>query len=167
MFQLSCSISDIILYLILSDIYSLNLTNLVNIGGCNIAGEDESYDFGSGAGFYVDATEEKWSKNYRMYSYVTKEVGGGFAASIAVGLVLLVAVRTNNSSGSKFQLQFLDVGLVNKPQRLTIISYDSNIVTVVVSATLLLIFSSSVIFYCWISGKPPGVFYSKHLNTSG
>jgi len=42
--------------------------------GCNIAGEDESYDFGSGAGFYVDATEEKWSKNYRMYSYVTKEL---------------------------------------------------------------------------------------------
>ena len=44
-------------------------------GGCNIEGEDESWDFGSGAGFYVDATEEKWKTNYRMYSYVTKEVG--------------------------------------------------------------------------------------------
>ncbi|XP_070538674.1 S-formylglutathione hydrolase-like [Ptychodera flava] len=42
--------------------------------GCNIEGEDESYDFGSGAGFYVDATEEKWKTNYRMYSYVTKEL---------------------------------------------------------------------------------------------
>lgn len=42
--------------------------------GCNIEGEDEAYDFGSGAGFYVDATEEKWKKNYRMYSYVTKEL---------------------------------------------------------------------------------------------
>ncbi|KAL4219960.1 hypothetical protein ACF0H5_020371 [Mactra antiquata] len=40
----------------------------------NIEGEDESYDFGSGAGFYVDATEEKWKTNYRMYSYVTKEL---------------------------------------------------------------------------------------------
>ncbi|RXG50794.1 S-formylglutathione hydrolase [Armadillidium vulgare] len=40
----------------------------------NIEGEDESYDFGSGAGFYLDATEEKWKKNYRMYSYVTKEL---------------------------------------------------------------------------------------------
>lgn len=43
-------------------------------GGCNIEGEDDSYDFGSGAGFYVDATEEKWKTNYRMYSYVTSEL---------------------------------------------------------------------------------------------
>lgn len=43
-------------------------------GGCNIEGEDDSYDFGSGAGFYVDATTDKWKKNYRMYSYITKEV---------------------------------------------------------------------------------------------
>ena len=44
------------------------------VGDVNIKGEDESYDFGSGAGFYVDATEEKWKTNYRMYSYITKEV---------------------------------------------------------------------------------------------
>ncbi|PIK40975.1 S-formylglutathione hydrolase, partial [Apostichopus japonicus] len=42
--------------------------------GCNIDGEDDSYDFGSGAGFYVDATTEKWKNNYRMYSYVTEEL---------------------------------------------------------------------------------------------
>lgn len=42
--------------------------------GCGIEGEDDSWDFGTGAGFYVDATEEKWKKNYRMYSYVTKEL---------------------------------------------------------------------------------------------
>jgi len=42
--------------------------------GSNIEGEHDSYDFGSGAGFYVDATEEKWKWNYRMYSYVTKEL---------------------------------------------------------------------------------------------
>ncbi|XP_060585072.1 S-formylglutathione hydrolase-like isoform X2 [Ruditapes philippinarum] len=42
--------------------------------GVNIEGEDESYDFGSGAGFYVDATEEKWKNNYRMYSYITSEL---------------------------------------------------------------------------------------------
>ena len=42
--------------------------------GCNIEGEDDSWDFGTGAGFYVDATEEKWKDNYRMYSYVTKEL---------------------------------------------------------------------------------------------
>ena len=43
-------------------------------GGCNIEGEDDSYDFGSGAGFYVNATEEKWKTNYRMYAYVTQEL---------------------------------------------------------------------------------------------
>ncbi|XP_015908900.2 S-formylglutathione hydrolase [Parasteatoda tepidariorum] len=42
--------------------------------GCNIEGEDNDYDFGTGAGFYVDATEEKFKTNYRMYSYVTKEL---------------------------------------------------------------------------------------------
>lgn len=44
-------------------------------GGCNIEGEDESWDFGTGAGFYVDSTEEPWKTNYRMYSYVSEEVG--------------------------------------------------------------------------------------------
>lgn len=42
--------------------------------GANIAGEEDSYDFGTGAGFYVDATQEPWSKNYKMYSYVHKEL---------------------------------------------------------------------------------------------
>lgn len=42
--------------------------------GAGIPGEDESYDFGSGAGFYVDATVDPWSTNYRMYSYVTEEL---------------------------------------------------------------------------------------------
>ncbi|MFM2086055.1 MAG: S-formylglutathione hydrolase [Pseudomonadota bacterium] len=38
--------------------------------GANIAGESESWDFGVGAGFYVDATEAPWSGHYRMYSYL-------------------------------------------------------------------------------------------------
>eukprot|EP00002_Diphylleia_rotans_P020833 TRINITY_DN4046_c0_g1_i1.p1 TRINITY_DN4046_c0_g1~~TRINITY_DN4046_c0_g1_i1.p1 ORF type:complete len:283 (-),score=64.57 TRINITY_DN4046_c0_g1_i1:122-970(-) len=41
--------------------------------GLNIEGEDASWDFGLGAGFYVNATQEKW-KNYRMYEYVTVEL---------------------------------------------------------------------------------------------
>lgn len=36
--------------------------------------KDLGWDFGEGAGFYVDATQEPWSKHYRMYSYVTKEL---------------------------------------------------------------------------------------------
>ena len=42
--------------------------------GANIEGEDERYDLGSGAGFYVDATQEKWAEYYNMYSYVTEEL---------------------------------------------------------------------------------------------
>jgi len=38
------------------------------------AGEHDSYDFGSGAGFYLNATEDKWSENYRMYDYVCVEL---------------------------------------------------------------------------------------------
>lgn len=41
---------------------------------CKIAGEDDSYDFGSGAGFYVNATKDPWKTNYRMYAYVTQEL---------------------------------------------------------------------------------------------
>ena len=39
-----------------------------------IPGDEESWDFGLGAGFYVDATEAPWSSHYRMYSYVTAEL---------------------------------------------------------------------------------------------
>ncbi len=51
--------------------------------GAGIAGEDADWDFGTGAGFYLDATREPWSRNYRMNRYVTEElpsvVEGAFA----------------------------------------------------------------------------------------
>ncbi len=42
--------------------------------GGGYPGEDDHWDFGTGAGFYVDATEEPWSRTYQMYSYVTREL---------------------------------------------------------------------------------------------
>lgn len=36
--------------------------------------EDKDWDLGTGAGFYVDATEEPWRSHYHMYSYVTQEL---------------------------------------------------------------------------------------------
>ncbi len=42
--------------------------------GVSLPGDDDTYDFGSGAGFYVDSTVAPWSNHYRMYSYVTKEL---------------------------------------------------------------------------------------------
>ena len=52
--------------------------------GLNLPGEAESYDFGLGAGFYVDATEQPWARGYRMYSYVTRELPKTIAASFPV-----------------------------------------------------------------------------------
>ncbi len=40
----------------------------------NIDGEDEDWDFGTGAGFYLDATEEPWAKAYNMQTYVVEEL---------------------------------------------------------------------------------------------
>ena len=39
-----------------------------------LPGEDDAYDFGSGAGFYVDATNYPWSQYYNMYAFVTQEL---------------------------------------------------------------------------------------------
>lgn len=39
-----------------------------------ITGEDDDWDFGTGAGFYLDATQAPWSNYYRMESYVTQEL---------------------------------------------------------------------------------------------
>jgi S-formylglutathione hydrolase len=42
--------------------------------GCNLPGEDDSWDFGSGAGFYLNATQAPWAKHYRMYDYIVNEL---------------------------------------------------------------------------------------------
>ncbi len=42
--------------------------------GLAIPGEDDSWDFGSGAGFYVNATEAPWAAHYRMHDYVVHEL---------------------------------------------------------------------------------------------
>jgi len=50
--------------------------------GANVPGESESWDFGVGAGFYLDATEAPWSAHWRMESYLVDELlpllGTGF-----------------------------------------------------------------------------------------
>lgn len=42
--------------------------------GLDLPGQDDSYDFGTGAGFYVDAITDPWNKHYKMFTYVTKEL---------------------------------------------------------------------------------------------
>ncbi|PVE54568.1 S-formylglutathione hydrolase [Arthrobacter sp. TPD3018] len=49
--------------------------------------DDDAYDFGKGAGFYVDATEAPWAPHFRMWSYVTEElpalIGAHFPADMS------------------------------------------------------------------------------------
>ncbi len=42
--------------------------------GTDLPGEHEHWDFGSGAGFYVDAVNAPWDQHYRMHSYITEEL---------------------------------------------------------------------------------------------
>jgi S-formylglutathione hydrolase len=44
--------------------------------GLNLPGDSDSWDFGVGAGFYIDATAAPWSTNYRMASYINDELPG-------------------------------------------------------------------------------------------
>lgn len=46
----------------------------------------ESYDFGLGAGFYLNATQSPWDKHYRMYDYITEELPSLVAAHLPVNM---------------------------------------------------------------------------------
>ena len=46
-----------------------------------LPGGRASWDFGIGAGFYLDATQAPWSQHYRMYSYVVNELPGVISAN--------------------------------------------------------------------------------------
>jgi S-formylglutathione hydrolase len=58
--------------------------------GLGLPGEDDDWDFGTGAGFYLDATVEPFSRHYKMDTYVTQElpevVAEHFPASGARGI---------------------------------------------------------------------------------
>ncbi len=55
--------------------------------GQGIAAEDEDWDFGTGAGFYLDATQAPWAAAYNMETYVTGDlqetIGDNFAADLS------------------------------------------------------------------------------------
>jgi S-formylglutathione hydrolase len=52
--------------------------------GAGVPGESDAWDFGVGAGFYVDATREPWARHYRMYSYVRDELRELVCASLPI-----------------------------------------------------------------------------------
>lgn len=52
--------------------------------GAAVPDDEAAWDFGQGAGFYLDATEAPWSQNYRMYSYIVEELPVAIAANFPV-----------------------------------------------------------------------------------
>ena len=54
--------------------------------GDTVPDDDGNWQFGTGAGFYLDATAEPWRKNYNMYSYITQELPKLVAENFAVDM---------------------------------------------------------------------------------
>lgn len=51
---------------------------------CNVPGEADDWDLGTGAGFYLNATQSPWHRHYRMYDYVVDELPGAIAANFPI-----------------------------------------------------------------------------------
>ena len=90
--------------------------------GDDVPDAADEYDFGKGAGFYVDATQEPWRKHYRMRSYIERELPEVIAANFPVDMARQAI--TGHSMGGHGALT---IGLRN-PDRFRSISAFSPIV---------------------------------------
>lgn len=52
--------------------------------GTSLPGEHDTYDFGSGAGFYLNATQAPWHAHYNMYDYIVDELPNIISANFSV-----------------------------------------------------------------------------------
>lgn len=86
--------------------------------------DDDAYDFGQGAGFYVDATEEPWAENFRMRSYIESELPALIAAEFPMADMERQAIMGHSMGGHGA----LTIGLRN-PDRFRSISAFSPIVS--------------------------------------
>ncbi|MCB2086651.1 MAG: S-formylglutathione hydrolase [Sphingomonadaceae bacterium] len=90
--------------------------------GDDVPDAADEYDFGKGAGFYVDATQEPWRKHYRIRSYIERELPEVIAANFPVDMARQAI--TGHSMGGHGALT---IGLRN-PDRFRSISAFSPIV---------------------------------------
>lgn len=81
-----------------------------------------SYDFGFGAGFYVDATQTPWAKHYRMYSHVVEELPGLLESNLPISDVRSISGHSMGGHGA------LTIAL-NNPSRYRSVSAFSPIVS--------------------------------------
>ncbi|MFC3714584.1 S-formylglutathione hydrolase [Luteimonas soli] len=61
---------------------------------------DDAYDLGQGAGFYVDATREPWAKHYRMYDYIVEELPAWVEADSAASDVRAISGHSMGGHGA-------------------------------------------------------------------
>ncbi len=85
--------------------------------------DDDGYDFGKGAGFYVDATQAPWAANFRMRSYIERELPALIAAEFPVDMA-----RQGITGHSMGGHGALTIGLRN-PERFRSVSAFSPIVS--------------------------------------
>jgi len=86
--------------------------------------DDEGYDFGKGAGFYVDATQEPWAANFRMRSYIEQELPALIAAEFGMADMTRQGITGHSMGGHGA----LTIGLRN-PGRFKSVSAFSPIVS--------------------------------------
>ena len=91
--------------------------------GDEVPDAEGEYDFGKGAGFYVDATQEPWAKNYRMRSYLERELPEVIAANFPAADMARQSIMGHSMGGHGA----LTIGLRN-PERFKSISAFSPIV---------------------------------------
>ncbi|XOV78120.1 MAG: S-formylglutathione hydrolase [Aestuariibacter sp.] len=86
----------------------------------NEVADDEGYDLGQGAGFYVNATQAPWAPHYQMYDYITQELPDIIEANFPVSGKRAIAGHSMGGHGA------LTIGLKNQ-QKYTSISAFSPI----------------------------------------
>ncbi|WED24965.1 S-formylglutathione hydrolase [Vibrio sp. JC009] len=80
--------------------------------------DDESYDLGQGAGFYVNATQKPWSEHYHMYSYVLEELPQLIEKNFPVSGIKSVSGHSMGGHGA------LVIGLNNAEQYQSISAFS-------------------------------------------
>ncbi|MGC9491878.1 S-formylglutathione hydrolase [Vibrio genomosp. F10] len=85
--------------------------------GSDVA-DDDSYDLGQGAGFYLNATEEPWSRHYHMYDYVSQELPKLIEQCFPVSSVKSISGHSMGGHGA------LTIGLKNSDQYQSISAFS-------------------------------------------
>lgn len=62
--------------------------------------DNDGYDLGQGAGFYLNATQEPWSRHYHMYDYVTQELPSLIEANFPVSSIKSIAGHSMGGHGA-------------------------------------------------------------------